>query len=579
MATNTTGIQHVDGITSEDREHDLETSEQSSDGAPAEQIAINLPTEAGDSDDEDTEEEASAETDGLLRTSQGRRREHAPALGRSYSQDSVVSTQSAPPPYELYPPARTVFGRMYNWIRKIPRFTTHQAIYLPTLPLSRSRSRRTTTSSVSFTSIDSFASSAYPTTCCSYYYHYLTARCPTLPRFVLPAKVGRFRGVILCISFFALLLFSFLLFCSIFFAPAPLPDPVIADKTTDTYARFLTLNIFMRPPGVKNNWSDFKDDRLDYIIRYILPEYDVVAFQEAFAFASRRKDHLIRKAREMGFNHHVESPRHYPWEFAVDGGLLLLSRFPILDSGEIEYPRGTHSDWLARKGALHALVQLNATRAVHVYTTHAQASYTIGGDPSPQDVQIRLDQFLRLREWISQTSQADNWPVLLLGDFNVDAAIHGKDIPITSPSKESSREYKMMMQVLSGLNSDVFSMSDGWAEAFAHAEHLRSMPFVDVVFENYGYHPVTFGDIMVNQEGEIEPAEIVLTDQDEIMSVQSLDRILWASRETSIMQIENARVEKFLVQDNPQIGEPDPKNIPFTQVSDHYGVSCMLHLV
>ncbi|KAG0181964.1 hypothetical protein DFQ29_006361 [Apophysomyces sp. BC1021] len=514
--TSTSDTQQIDATTSEEQDERLQASERATDEIPAEQLAIDVTTETDD------EEMGSAETDTLLVPSNGRRREHVPALGRSYSQDSVISTQSAPPPYELYPPARTVLGRMYNW---------------------------------------------------------LPAHCPTLPRFVLPAKIGRFRAIILCISFLALFLFSFLLFCSLYFAPAPLPPPTIADKTTDTYARFLTLNIFMRPPGIKNNWSDFKDDRLDYIIRYILPEYDVIAFQEAFGFATRRKDHLIRKAREMGFNHHVESPRQYPWDLAVDGGLLLLSRFPIVESGVIEYPRGAHSDWLARKGALHALVQLNATRAVHIYTTHAQASYTMGGDTSQQDIQIRLEQFSRLHEWMKQTAQSDDLPLLLMGDFNVDAARHGDNIPVTSPSKESSHEYKMMMDVLSGVKFDSSSAGDELTEKRTHADPYRSMSLVDVVYKNYGYHPVTFGDVIVNQEGDIEPAEIVLTDQDELMSVQSIDRILWAPQQSSTMNIENARVEKFLVQNNDQMDDQRQKDTPFTQVSDHYGLSCVLHLI
>jgi hypothetical protein len=101
----------------------------------------------------------------------------------------------------------------------------------------------------------------------------------------------------------------------------------------------------MRPPGVKNNWSDYKDDRTDFIIRHVLPNYDVVSFQESFGFGSRCKDRLVRAAREMGYNYHVESGRKYPWQIAVDGGLLVLSRFPIRDSRLIEYPRGRHSDW------------------------------------------------------------------------------------------------------------------------------------------------------------------------------------------------------------------------------------------
>jgi hypothetical protein len=101
----------------------------------------------------------------------------------------------------------------------------------------------------------------------------------------------------------------------------------------------------MRPPGVKNNADDYKEQRLDYIIEHILPSYDIITFQEAFAFANRRVDKLLVKAYDQGFYHHVASPRHYPWELAGDGGLLILSRFPIVQANRIEFSRGVHADW------------------------------------------------------------------------------------------------------------------------------------------------------------------------------------------------------------------------------------------
>jgi hypothetical protein len=265
---------------------------------------------------------------------------------REYTYEpSVVSTQSAPPPYELYPPAKTVVGRIFNWLRKIPRLNTHQAIYLPTIHTTTTRSssrswlHRRTTSQSSIPSVDSSDS----VSCWSYYYYAVIDKLPG--RLVLPSSVARYRGLMLCISFFSLLLFTFLFFCSIFFAPTSYPDPVFPDKVTNDTARFLTLNIFMRPPLIKNNWSDYKDDRLAYIEKYILPDYDVITFQESFAFASRRKDRLITTARQMGYNYHMESPRKYPWDIGVDGGLLVISRFPIIQTDIIEYPRGQHSDW------------------------------------------------------------------------------------------------------------------------------------------------------------------------------------------------------------------------------------------
>ncbi|KAI8379584.1 Endonuclease/exonuclease/phosphatase [Radiomyces spectabilis] len=371
----------------------------------------------------------------------------------------------------------------------------------------------------------------------------------------------------LCISFFALFLFSFLLFCAIFFSPASLPSPTVPDKTTDSHARLLTLNIFMRPPGVKNNWSDYKDDRLEYIMDYILPEYDIIAFQEAFAFASRRKDRLIRRARELGFNYHVESPRHYPWELAVDGGLLLISRFPIRQSDTIEFPRGTHSDWLAIKGALHALIELNPSRSLHVYTTHTQASYDLFNVINQGDTEIRLSQFARLHQFMSDTAGNDGFPVMVMGDLNVDAATHGEGIAITQPSKESSREYRMLMDVLRG--TGIHGLTEKGDMSTAVFEHPWKLDLTDVIYDHYGYHPVTFGDYEMDDRGNLRPAETVLTDSDQLMTVQNIDRMLWAGRSTPV-QIVDPKVEKFMVKDNLNMDEERRARTAFTQISGKF---------
>ncbi|KAI8343128.1 Endonuclease/exonuclease/phosphatase [Chlamydoabsidia padenii] len=533
-----------------------------------------------------------------------------PSMSRSYSAESVVSTQSAPPPYELYAPARTVMGRMYNWLRKIPRFATHQAIYLPTLPIRRRTHGhnnslpynhhqqtqqpppppppRVRADSLSSSSIDSFASSAYPTTWCTPYFHRIGS---ALPRYVLPQPFGRFRGLLAFFSIMGLQLCCFLLFCSIYFAPADLPSPVIPDKvllTPQDQARLLTLNIFMRPPGIKNNWSDYKDDRLDYIIHHILPHYDIIAFQESFGFATRRKDELIKQARlKYGFNHHVESPRKYPWDISVDGGLLVLSKFRITQADIIQYPRGTHSDWLSRKGALHAFIELTPSHRFHLYTTHTQASYDLNNVINLGDTYIRLGQFAQLHEFVDNTARQvdqqngimDNTPIMILGDLNVDAAVHPSGKPVTDHSVESSVHYKMMTNVLKGTGVDPkdLGLSDGddKKKIFSHPWVMKDL--VDVVYQHYGYHPVTFGDVDVVDD-RVVPGELVLTDHDQLMTVQSIDRVYWAARNYTSVYLQDPRVEPFKVKENPDLSQQERERLLFTQISDHYGVSCSIHI-
>jgi hypothetical protein len=148
-----------------------------------------------------------------------------------------------------------------------------------------------------------------------------------------------------CLAFCVIPMLIFFIGGYIYFSPLSLPDTIPSELYTTSAPRILTLNIFMRPPGVKNNQDDFKDERLDYIIKNILPSYDIITIQEAFSYGNRRIDTLARAAFDQGFYYQEASPRHYPWELAGDGGLLLLSRLPIRRADRVEFPRGVHADW------------------------------------------------------------------------------------------------------------------------------------------------------------------------------------------------------------------------------------------
>ena len=73
----------------------------------------------------------------------------------------------------------------------------------------------------------------------------------------------------------------------------------------------------------RNKEGDYKERRLNAFIETQLESYDVICPQEMFQFASFRRSKLIWKAREKGKYHSAA-----PTEF-IDGGLLILSRFPI----------------------------------------------------------------------------------------------------------------------------------------------------------------------------------------------------------------------------------------------------------
>ena len=92
------------------------------------------------------------------------------------------------------------------------------------------------------------------------------------------------------------------------------------------HLKILTYNIFIRPPPVKNNENDWKDERIADFIKH-LEYYDIVCLQELFGSISNRKQELIKYANKSGLFFFVDSPSpSFFSKFLSDGGLLILSR-------------------------------------------------------------------------------------------------------------------------------------------------------------------------------------------------------------------------------------------------------------
>jgi len=59
----------------------------------------------------------------------------------------------------------------------------------------------------------------------------------------------------------------------------------------------------------------------------------------------------------------------------TDAGLIILSRFPIVQTEFFEYIYGVLSDALSLKGVLYAKIVVGDSRILHLFNTHTQASY------------------------------------------------------------------------------------------------------------------------------------------------------------------------------------------------------------
>ncbi|CAF1217414.1 unnamed protein product [Didymodactylos carnosus] len=301
------------------------------------------------------------------------------------------------------------------------------------------------------------------------------------------------------------------------------------------HIRILTLNFFLRPPGISDHLTsdDWKRHRIRLFARREFNNYDIITFQETFAFGSSRRKKLINLARNAGF-HHSFVARKMPWYAGrIDAGLVILSRFPIVATEEWTFEeRGTQvGDFLAAKGIIYAKIQLNATH-LHLFTTHLQSS------DSEKAIVKRHKQFSEAKQFIDNTllkhGRTDIEPVLFSGDMNVDARKNADD------GVNNGWEYDLMINIYSGRQISVPNTT----------EFQAKYDICDVCYEALGEHPITTSKLRAS-----EPADRKCIDF--IFSLRPA-----ASDGQKNIHFENVRVEKFLVEEHR-----------FDFLSDHFGIA------
>ncbi|KAJ3268538.1 Sphingomyelin phosphodiesterase 2, neutral membrane (Neutral sphingomyelinase) [Terramyces sp. JEL0728] len=203
--------------------------------------------------------------------------------------------------------------------------------------------------------------------------------------------------------------------------------------------KFLTYNIYLRPPGIHSKGGDFKHQRLHKFLRRV-SHYDVICLQECFGVLSSRQQTLLAAAKEEGFHYSVTSPSNYS-NLQIDCGLVILSKYPFVETVFKCYGNGCHSDRFAAKGVLGACIEINNEK-LWVFTTHTQASYQLWPELTDPAVMARTEQLRMLQEFI-KGFKADR--VLLAGDFNVNSFNENEELG------EHGKEYLQMMGILNEL--------------------------------------------------------------------------------------------------------------------------------
>ncbi|XP_049849402.1 sphingomyelinase DDB_G0288017-like [Schistocerca gregaria] len=328
--------------------------------------------------------------------------------------------------------------------------------------------------------------------------------------------------------------------------------------------RLLNYNIFIRPPIVNTNGNDWKTERLNHIIQEIEP-YDLVTFQEFFGSFSSRRKRFIKKSIELGFQWHLCSPRQH---YLVDGGLLILSKFPILKDDFLPFNHGASWDKLANKGILYALVQIDSL-CVHVFNTHLQA---ICEAPSSHQCKVMQRQISKCVQFIRSKIQGNSYPAIISGDFNVDAN--------APPDSYHARQYSALLSALKMLENSRYDTTQ--------SAQNHNNEFFDLLYLfNANQYLITFPNIILasNQQG----TQNALTQKQ--VSQQRIDYIFWLSplsclTSPTFQHTQNSQTPPS--DDNRHIKPVNCKiipffvdsslNTPFTHLSDHYAIEASFQI-
>jgi len=336
------------------------------------------------------------------------------------------------------------------------------------------------------------------------------------------------------------------------------------NTTSSNKVRILTYNIFMRPPPIHSFESDFKEERIKLICRQLFDNFDIIAFQECFSFGSTRIDKIKEKAKSHGLKYFSNSKKKNVWNIGIDGGLCLLSRFPVVNKKQYYFKNGCHSDAYSEKGVLFNEIEMPNGNHLFIFTSHTQASYEHFPDITSESTRVRLSQFTEIRKFITKmTENAKPTDIILLcGDLNVNGRLNKDD------GKTHSEEYKAVISILKGSLSVVKKeKEEGYADEISESLEYE---VEDLFYNELNEHPVTSCDLFPDnyyKDGKGKKSRKCLDYFFKFTKINSepssninFDENI--SNPTSQLSLEDLTINSFDVSDKK-----------FVHLSDHFGLS------
>jgi len=127
-----------------------------------------------------------------------------------------------------------------------------------------------------------------------------------------------------------------------------------------------------------------------------------------------------KEARLVCSPYYVMGPDCGSLSARQDGGLVILSRYPITVCGAFSFTESSGTDRLANKGVIYARIQIGRSEEdyIHVFNTHLQSH-----DYSETRLE-NLEELLDFVGMVIEPEEENCHPILIMGDFNVAAEVY-----------------------------------------------------------------------------------------------------------------------------------------------------------
>lgn len=167
-------------------------------------------------------------------------------------------------------------------------------------------------------------------------------------------------------------------------------------------------------------WLPHMKKDVNELLRHIKP-YDVVCLQECFTGVYNSKQARLECLAKFG-GYSIVTCGGPAMQSAklLDSGLVICSRYPVLESRFTPFMQSCRVDQYANKGILYAKLD-SPVGHLHVYNTHLQASYE-------EEYAIHPVRWSQIKQFVNEVPLQSNDAMVVCGDFNVDINMeHNKD--------------------------------------------------------------------------------------------------------------------------------------------------------